>query len=145
MHFITPTTGYAMLIIFGIAMVAITYFFGRWGNWNTKEAFLVADREVNWLWGGFSIAASWIWAPALFVSVQVAYQMGTAGVFWFVLPNILSLTIFAVLAPKIREKLPAGYTLPGYIRARLQSSRVHRIYLFPYLFYQLMAVVVQLY
>lgn len=134
-----------MLSIFGAIMILMTFAFGRWGNWRTKEAFLAADRQVNWFWGGFSIAASWIWAPALFVSVQVAYQMGTAGVFWFALPNILSLTIFAILAPKIRQLLPAGYTLPQYIRFRLGSNRVHKIYLFPYFFYQLMAVVVQLY
>lgn len=145
MHLISQTNGYLLLVMFGAAMFGITYFFGRWGNWRSQEGFLVAERQVNWLWGGFSIAASWIWAPALFVSVQIAYQMGTAGVFWFVLPNILSLTIFAFLAPKIREKLPAGYTLPQYIRQCLGGKRVHRVYLFPYLFYQLMAVVVQLY
>ncbi len=145
MNLINTQQGYILLLIFGIAMFAITYFFSRWGNWRSKEGFLVANRDVGWVLGGFSIAASWIWAPALFVSVQVAYQMGTAGVFWFVLPNILSLTIFAILAPKIRAKLPAGYTLPEYICFRLGSKRVHRIYLFPYFFYQLMAVVVQLY
>jgi Na+/proline symporter len=126
-------------------MIVITYFFGRRGDWRTKEGFLVANRQVGWLLGSFSIAASWIWAPALFVSVQMAYQKGLAGIFWFTAPNILSLTIFAILAPRIRSRLPEGYTLPEYIRFRLHSERVHRLYLFPYFFYQLMAVTVQLY
>ena len=136
---------YLLLAMFGIGIILFTYFFARWDRWKTKEGFLVANRNVGWVLGGFSIAASWIWAPALFVSVQLAYQKGLAGIFWFTLPNILSLTIFAFLGPRIRKKLPEGYTLPQYIRKKLQSERVHKIYLLPYFFYQLMAVVVQLY
>ncbi|MGD0358602.1 MAG: hypothetical protein ABSA73_13445 [Terracidiphilus sp.] len=145
MTFMSQSAGYLLLLVFGVAMIVITYFFGRRGDWRTKEGFLVANRQVGWLLGSFSIAASWIWAPALFVSVQMAYQKGLAGIFWFTAPNILSLTIFAILAPRIRSRLPEGYTLPEYIRFRLHSERVHRLYLFPYFFYQLMAVTVQLY
>lgn len=105
----------------------------------------MASRQVGWGIGSSSIAASWIWAPALFVSVQLAYQKGLAGIFWFTFPNIIALAIFAILAPRIRKLLPEGYTLPQYIRYRLGSEKVHKIYLFPYFFYQLMAVTVQLF
>jgi len=143
--YVSQLTGYSVLAIFGLLMILITWLFARWRNSYTREGFLVAGREVGWFFGGCSIAASWIWAPALFISSQMAYQLGLAGIFWFVLPNILALAIFAVLGPTIREKLPEGYTLPQYIRQRLQSRRVHRVYLFPYIFYQLMAVTVQLF
>jgi Na+/proline symporter len=145
MNLISQSTGYWLLLWFGVGMILITYFFARWDRWQTKDGFLVAGRNVGWLLGGFSIAASWIWAPALFVSVQMAYQKGVAGIFWFTFPNILSLTIFAFLAPRIRGRLPEGYTLPEFIKFRFKSKRVHAIYLFPFMFYQLMAVVVQLY
>ena len=145
MNFISSSSGYLLLLVFGLSMLLVTYLFGRWGKWKTKESFLVANRDVGWVLGGFSIAASWIWAPALFVSVQLAYQKGLAGIFWFTVPNILSLTVFALLAPKIREQLPEGFTLPQYIKYKLHSERVHKIYLFPYFFYQLMAVTVQLF
>ena len=143
--FISPTTGYLFLSLFGLSMVIITYFATRWSKHSSKEEFLVAHRNVGWILGGTSIAASWIWAPALFVSVQLAYQSGLAGIFWFTAPNILALGIFAFLAPKIREKLPEGYTLPQYIKQKLQSERVHKVYLFPYFFYQVMAITVQLF
>ena len=126
-------------------MIAITFLFARWKKWHSKDGFLVANRQVNWFLGGTSIAASWIWAPALFVSVQIAYQSGIAGAFWFTVPNMFALGIFALLAPRIRERLPEGYTLPQYIQQRLQSRRVHSVYLFPYFFYQIMAVTVQLF
>jgi len=111
----------------------------------TKENFLVAGRKINWFFGGTSIAASWIWAPALFVSVQLAYEKGLAGIFWFTLPNIIALTIFAFLAPRIRKKMPNGYTLPQYIKFRLESEKAHKVYLFPYFLYQIMAITVQLF
>lgn len=145
MSFVSQTTGYWFLFIFAIGMVLITYFFARWKKWHTKEGFLVASRKVNWFIGGTSVAASWIWAPALFISVQLAYQKGLAGIFWFTFPNIIALAIFTFLAPRIRKRLPNGYTLPQYIKYRLQSERVHKVYLFPYFFYQLMAVTVQLF
>jgi urea-proton symporter len=145
MAFISQTTGYWFLAIFGIAMILIVYLFARWRSWNTKEGFLVASRKVGWFIGGSSIAASWIWAPALFVSVQLAYQQGLPGIFWFTFPNIIALALFAFLGPRIRKRMPEGYTLPQYIRYRLQSEKAHKVYLFPYFFYQLMAITVQLF
>jgi urea-proton symporter len=145
MNFVSQTMGYWFIFIFAVAITLVTYYFSRWQGWYTKEGFLLANRKVGWILGGFSIASSWIWAPALFVSVQVAYQMGLAGIFWFTLPNVLALLIFAIFAPRIRARLPEGYTFTQYIKYRLKSDRVHKVFLFPYLFYQLMAVVVQLY
>lgn len=126
-------------------MILVTYFFARWKRYCSIQGFLVAERNVKWWLGAASIAASWIWAPALFVSVQMAYQKGLAGIFWFTVPNIIALLIYIFLAPKIREKLPYGYTLPQWIMFSLQSEKVHKMYLFPYFFYQLMAVAVQLF
>ena len=142
---LTPKLGYFLLISFGVIMILITRFFGRWKNYASIKGFLVAGRDVKGWLGATSIAASWVWAPALFISSQMAYQKGLAGLFWFVFPNIIALLLYIFLAPKIREKLPYGYTLPQWIRFRLQSEKVHKIYLFPYFFYQLMAVVVQLF
>src|SRR3989338_4763659 len=145
MAYLSQYTGYLSLLVYGIFMVLITYFFARWKKYKSIQGFLVAERNVSWWLGATSIAASWIWAPALFISVQSAYQQGLPGIFWFTFPNIVALALFMFLAPKIREKLPNGYTLPQWIRYKLKSERVHKMYLFPYFFYQLMAVTVQLF
>lgn len=142
---LTPTQGYTALILYGLFMIAITYVFARWKRYRTIQGFLVAERNVSWWLGATSIAASWVWAPALFISTQVSYQQGVAGVFWFTVPNIAALLLYVFLAPRIRRKFPNGYTLPQWIRYRLRSERVHKMYLFPYFFYQLMAVTVQLF
>src|SRR3989339_777972 len=142
---ISQSSGYLLLAIYGVVMVLITWFFARWKKYKTIRGFLVAERDVKWWLGATSIAASCIWAPALFVSVLMAFEKGLPGIFWFTFPNIIALVLFIFLAPKIREKLPMGYTLPQWIKFRLQSEKVHKIYLFPYFFYQLMAVTVQLF
>ena len=141
----STSTGYWLLLLYGLLMILITYFFGRWKKYKTLQGFLVAERNVKWWLGATSIASSWIWAPAVFLSVQMAYEKGLAGIFWFTFPNIIALLIYIFLAPKIRQKLPLGYTLPQWIKHRLHSERVHKMYLFPYFFYQLMAVTVQLF
>jgi Na+/proline symporter len=145
MAFISSSAGYWILALYGILMIIITYFFARWKKYKTIQGFLVAERNVSWWLGAASIAASWIWAPALFVSVQMAYEKGLPGIFWFTFPNIIALALYIYLAPKIREKLPNGYTLPQWIKHKLKSEKVHKMYLFPYFFYQLMAVTVQLF
>src|SRR3989344_3495750 len=142
---ISPSFGYAILLLYGAAMIAITYIFARWKRYRTMQGFLVAERNVNWWLGATSIAASWIWAPALFVSVQAAFEQGIAGIFWFTVPNIIALLLYIFFAPRIRALFPEGYTLPQWMKFRLQSDGVHRMYLFPYFFYQLMAVTVQLF
>jgi len=145
MELISTTNGYLILGLFAVAMITITYVFARWKSWDTKEGFVLANRNLGWMLGGASIAASWIWAPALFVSIQLAYQKGLAGIFWFTFPNVIALAIFAFLAPTIRRQFPEGYTFPQFIKHRLSSERVHKLFLFPYFFYQLMSVTVQIY
>ncbi len=145
MSYINQGLGYGLVIGFGLIMFAITWTFARWKGYKTKLGFLLAGRNLGWVLGGATIAASWIWAPALFVSSQMAYTKGLAGIFWFTVPNVLALILFAFFAPKIRKKFPEGYTLPQYIKHKLKSESVHKIYLFPYFFYQLMSVTVQLF
>ena len=50
--------------------------------------------------------------PYLDNLVQMAYQQGLAGAFWFTVPNVLAVLLFVWLGPRIREKLPHGYSLP---------------------------------
>src|SRR6266404_3954960 len=110
MNIMSPTAGYLLLLAFGAIMIIITVWGSSRRDMKTQVGFLTAGRNVGWVLGGFSIAVSWIWAPALFVSVQQAYQQGVPGIFWFTFPNILCLFIMAPLARRIRANLPTGYT-----------------------------------
>ncbi|MCB0322515.1 MAG: hypothetical protein KDD69_03045 [Bdellovibrionales bacterium] len=104
--------------------------------------FFVAERRVGRWFGSMSIAASWIWAPALFVSTQVGYRWGFSGLFWFVVPNMLALMLFGPFAQLVRARIPFGYSYLGYIRHRDRSF--FRAQLCVQLLVQLVAFAIQL-
>lgn len=132
---------YIALILYAVFIIAIANTFKDESK--TKEAFLAGDRNITPWPMAMSIAATWIWAPALFVSAEKAYLNGIVGITWFVVPNILTLLIFIPFAIKIRNQMPRGYTLSGYMRERY-SNRVKNIYVFQLSFLALLSTVVQL-
>lgn len=97
---------------------------------NNLERFCVGNRNAGWMISALSIAATWIWAPALFISTEHAYINGFAGLFWFLVPNVLCLILFIPFAKKIREEMPEGITLSGYMYKKYNSKAVRNTYLF---------------
>lgn len=122
----TPLAGWLMVLGYAALVYLVTFIWTRRSH--TKDSFLVANRRVGWKAAAPSIAATWIWAPALFVAAQKAYTQGWPGVFWFTVPNIATLVIFGWFMTKLREKAPDGFTLSGYIRDRF-SNRTQLMYL----------------
>ena len=122
----TQREGIVILLGYGIFMFMLAMYYLQPSK--TKENYLVADRQVGWLHSGFSVAATWIWAPALFVATLKAYTQGIAGLFWFTVPNIACLLIFTWFAIKVREMCPKGFTLSSFMRDRY-SDRVQNLYL----------------
>ena len=122
----TQREGIVLLLGYGIFMFMLATYYLQPSK--TKENYLVADRQVGWLHSGFSVAATWIWAPALFVATLKAYTQGIAGLFWFTVPNIACLLIFTYFAIKVREMCPKGFTLSSFMRDKY-SDRVQNLYL----------------
>lgn len=143
--FISSTELVIHLIVFATIMLAATYFFRRKVGEDSLDHFLVVDRQVPWWFGGPSITASWTWAIALLISIQLAYEQGLAGIFWFTLPNVFAVLMYIAIGPKIRKLFPTGYSLPQWMGIRYKSQGVLVLYALIYLYYQLMAAVVQIY
>ena len=110
-------------------MTATTTTTGQTPDSQGKESFFAANRNIWLIPLIFSITASWIQAPALIVSAEVAYKWGWQGLLWFAVPNGIVLVFFAPFAKRIRERLPFGFTLSDYMR-RTYGERVHKVYLF---------------
>lgn len=117
--------GLIVLGVYALIMIGATIIFSR-----KKSDFHVADRNVGTIISALSIAATWIWAPALFTSAEKAYTNGVVGLFWFLVPNVLCLLLFIPFAKKIRNQMPNGITLSGYMKERYNSKKVNGIYLF---------------
>lgn len=117
-----------VLLTYAVVMLGVTVLMTR--KENNIERFCVGNRNTGWMVSALSIAATWIWAPALFTSTENAYTKGFAGLFWFLVPNVLCLILFIPFAKRIRKELPEGITLSGYMYGKYHSKAVKNVYLF---------------
>lgn len=117
-----------VLIAYAVIMLLVTVLLTK--KEHNFEKFCVGNRNIGWGVSALSIAATWIWAPALFTSTENAYQNGFTGLFWFLVPNILCLILFIPFAKRIRKEMPQGITLSGYMHDKYKSRGVKNIYLF---------------
>ena len=132
---------YLLFAVFGLSMVALVWF--RTHREKHADGFLVADRNVGTWQGAFSIAVSWVWAPAVFICSLQAYTKGLPGIFWFTAPNILCFFVFAVVAVRLRKLMPEGYTLPEFIWQRFSGDKkIHLSFLVIAFGYQLGALII---
>ena len=123
-------------------MMAVTVCLSRRAK--TTESFHVADRKLGLIQNAMSIAATWIWAPALFTSAEKAYTNGLPGLFWFLVPNVLCLLIFVPFGKRMQIQAPEGITLSGYMQQRYHSKGVHGVYLFELSTLAILSTAVQL-
>lgn len=117
-----------VLIVYAVVMLLATVTMTK--KESDIEKFCVGDRKTSWITSALSIAATWIWAPALFTSTENAYTNGFAGLFWFLVPNVLCLIFFIPFAKRIRAEMPEGITLSGYMHDKYKSNSVKNTYLF---------------
>lgn len=115
--------------------------------WGGKKAitgvlFLLSNRKVGFILGAVSVATAWVWAPALFVASQKAYEQGLPGLFWFTFPNMMALVLFSFLATKAKSVFPRGFTLPELMRVRF-GKKVQLIYMATILLIQVYSVILQ--
>lgn len=117
-----------VLVIYTALMLSATVLMTK--KETNIESFCVGNRNTGWFVSALSIAATWIWAPALFTSTENAYTRGFAGLFWFLVPNVLCLILFIPFAKQIRKEMPEGITLSGYMHQKYGSEHVKNAYIF---------------
>lgn len=134
--------GIIVLIIYALIMLGATMIFTK--RENGGDSFHVGNRNMGTIVSAMSVAATWIWAPALFTSAEKAYSNGIAGLFWFLVPNVLCLLLFIPFAKKIRNEMPNGITLSGYMYEKYRSEPVKKVYLFQLTALTVLSTAVQL-
>lgn len=134
------TTNIIFLLVYFIIIISMTLFIKK--PTNTKE-YLAGNHQLGYISTALSLSATWIWAPALFVSAEKAYISGYAGILWFLVPNILCLLLFIPFAIKIRNENPNGYTLSRYMR-RKYDDKVKNVYILQLGLLAILSTVVQL-
>lgn len=134
--------GVIVLVAYFLLMMGATVILTK--KESNTESFYVGNRNMGTISSAMSIAATWIWAPALFVSAEKAYLNGIPGLFWFLVPNILCLILFIPFAKRMREQMPKGITLSGYMEERYQSQKVKKVYAFQLTSLTILSTAVQL-
>ena len=71
-----------------------------------------------------SIAATWVWAPALYVASAIGYYYGLVGLSIFLVPNVLGLILFGYFASVARTKFGNGYSFHDAIANAPQKQQI---------------------
>lgn len=128
------------LLLYFIVIIGMTVFVRSPKN---KNDYLAGGHNVGYISTALSIAATWIWAPALFVSAEQAYTNGYAGLLWFLIPNIVCLLLFIPFAIKLRNKIPYGFTI-SQLMNDTYGKKVKNIYVTQLSLLSLLSTIVQL-
>ncbi|MED4212634.1 sodium:solute symporter family protein [Priestia aryabhattai] len=130
---LTPTTGYLILLIFGVIFTGITVLIHRMdskrnGNTMTAEKFNTAGRSVGVGLASASIVAAWTWAATLMMSSSTGYQYGISGPFWYAAGATIQILLFAILTIHLKRKAPKAHTFLEFIAQRFDKKN-HRLML----------------
>jgi urea-proton symporter len=112
--------GYALLLGPGIVLLLIAL--AVKSAVKTTHNFVISGRLLGFGFGVASLISVWTWSMAVMLSSAQAYTWGTSGLVWFIVPNGLAVIIMVPFGLKVRQKMPAGYTLAEFIRARFQTG-----------------------
>lgn len=112
---------YHLFLIFLSVYIGFLVFTGLYFNRKNQSQtdFWLAGKAAGFISVGFSAAASWLTAGALLAVIGFYMLLGMGSVWGFVAPNILALSIIAVLVKKIKS-LPA-VTQPELLEMRYGS------------------------
>lgn len=138
----TPLQGIIALCLYGFVMLSLALW-SKYKHPQDRVEFLLAGRKVGVLFGAMSAAVSWVWAPALFVGSQKAYEQGIAGLFSFTFPNFFALILFSFIALKARKIFPNGFTLPQLMKEKY-DRKTHTLYLIQFVGLQICSFSIQL-
>lgn len=128
------------LIVYFLFIIGMTVFVKTPKD---KSDYLAGGHNVGFIATALSISATWIWAPALFVSAEKSYSNGYAGLLWFLVPNILCLLLFIPFAIRLRERMPYGFTL-SQLMNDTYGRKVKNIYVVQLSLLSLLSTIVQL-
>ncbi len=110
-----PSTGLALLGIFGALWVALGIWWGKKAK--DLEGFLLAGRNVGLALGSATAMATWVTSNTVMLAPKFALQMGVWGMLAYS-TAAFGLTLFAPLAFRIRRLMPAAFTSGDFVRLR---------------------------
>lgn len=128
-----PNIGWALLGVFSLLWIGLGLWWGRRSR--TLEGFMLAGRNVGLALGAATAVATWVTSNTTMLAPQFALELGVWGMLAYSTAG-LGLVLFAPLASRIRQLMPAGYTSAEFIELRY-GRRAWAIFLVISLFYSM--------
>lgn len=123
--------GWSILAAFSVVWIALGWFWGRKAE--ALDEFMLAGRRVGLALGTATAMATWVTSNTTMAAPQLALQLGIWGMLGYSLGSV-GLMMFAPLAARIKNLMPAGFTSGDFIRLRY-GKLTWRVFLIISLFY----------
>lgn len=112
---LSPSTGYLLLAIFGLAWIALGIYWGRRAK--NFDGFMLAGRNVGLALGAATAMATWVTSNTVMLAPVFALEKGIWGMLAYSTASF-GLFLFAPMAARIRFLIPRGYTSGDFVRLR---------------------------
>lgn len=115
--------GYAIIIglgfAFAILMVIVSKLLERYnGEIMDSEMLLTAKRSLPTFTVASAVVSSWTIGSTLLLSVQVCYQLGVSGAYWYGAGACVQIIMYCCLAIEIKRKAPNAHTYQEVVKYR---------------------------
>lgn len=114
-YVLSAADGWIILLIFSAIWIFLGWFWGRKNK--TLDDYMLAGRNVGMALGVATAMATWVTTSTTMAAPQFALQLGIWGMLGYSLGSV-GLMLFAPLAKRIKQLMPAGYTSGDFIRLR---------------------------
>lgn len=103
------------MAVLGLLWIALGIYWGRKAK--DIDGFMLAGRNVGLAFGTATVMATWVTSNTTMLAPQFALELGVWGMIAYATASF-GLFLFAPLAKRIRQLMPAGYTSGDFIRLR---------------------------
>jgi Na+/proline symporter len=139
-----PATGYALLAVWMVVMIALSYVIFRRQSVDDTREFITAGGRAQLGLTTASFAVTWMWAGDILGVPEYVGITGVAGIWMYAAPAVLSSLLVIPFALRMRRLFPQGLTYSEYFIERF-DKRAHVAVIFVILYTMVLGGVIQLY
>ncbi|MBD2153812.1 sodium:solute symporter [Leptolyngbya sp. FACHB-16] len=136
--------GILTLVLMGVAMLVLAFYSKTKLVKNTHD-FVIAGRKLGFGFGVAGLLSVWTWVVGILMPIAVTYSYGLSGLWWFAVPNGISVVAVVPFARKLKALMPHGYTISEFVAVRYDGAKLARVVvIFGILFGAIQAVIINL-
>lgn len=117
--------GISTLIGLGLAMLVLAAY-SRSKLVKSTHDFVIAGRKLGFGFGVAGLLSVWTWVVGILMPIAVTYSFGLSGLWWFAVPNGISVVAVVPFARKLKSLMPHGYTISEFVTVRYNGAKLAR-------------------